>query len=333
MSERLRICLVRNDPGSRHIQPLFREFEERFEVTTYRVEDPEETLPKSLDELGDVGDCDAIVWLVFYRLLRDAPGFDWQGYKGLRLWYEFDAIQNFRSIASSRNKGTFPGTFRRMQFDMMVSTGRLTRDLMEEEGVRSYWIPKGYDGEALFDTGRSQRDGVGHYGSMYPARRAMLAKVGRAGITVENFRVIYGELNQQLNQFLACIVCNMDLRGSGVVPVRAWKHIPEVLHRERPGLEPMIKNYEVAGAGCAPICDYYPELDDLGFIDGETMVFYRTYSELNEKLRHYLASPDELDRIGRNASKLVSSRHTWRHRMDNFDRLIRSEAGGEREPG
>jgi hypothetical protein len=326
MGERLRICLVRNEPGSRHWRPLFREFEARFDVTTHLVDDPEETLPKSLDELGDVGDCDAVIWFVYYRLLRNLPAFDWQGYQGLRLWYEQDACQNFRNIASSRNKGTFPATFERMQFDVLVSTGELTRDLMEEEGVRTYWIPKGYDGESLYDTGRSQRRGVGHFGSMYPARRTMLSKVRRAGIPVEHFSVIYGDLNARLNEFLACIVCNMDLRGSGVVPVRAWKHIPELLRRERAGLEPMIKNFEVAGAGCAPVCDFYPELEELGFVDGETMVSYRTYLELVEKLKHYVSSPDELDRIGRNASVLVSSRHTWRHRMDDFERLIRSEA-------
>jgi spore maturation protein CgeB len=93
---------------------------------------------------------------------------------------------------------------------------------------------------------------------------------------------------------------------------------------EQVGMEPMIKNFESAGAGCAPICDHVSELDDLGFVDGESMIAYNSFDDLIERLDHYLVRPEEMARIGHNACVLAHSRHSWLHRARQFNDTLRS---------
>ena len=155
-----------------------------------------------------------------------------------------------------------------------------------------------------------------------PARQLMLRQMRRAGIEVEDFTCQWQDLNTCLNRFLACIVCNMDLRGSDRLPVRAWRYIPDFFQHERLGIEPMAKNFEIAGAGCAPFCDYLPELEKLGFEDDVTMVSYASFDELGDKLRHYMPMPEELRRIGRHAAEFVRTQHTWRQRAELIEEML-----------
>ena len=322
MTERLRLCVIRHEPGLPPHRPLCDALEGAFDVTIHRVSGP---LPQSVNEIADVDSFDAVLWFdVDYDLLREAPGFDWGTYPGARLWLDFDAYQSFRSIANSRHRGTHPATFHKFGFHMLLTTGMLTRDLLIQEGVPSFWLPKGYDARAIYSLDDADRSGLCHYGARYPARRAMLRRVQKAGVPVEHFVCNIQELNERLNRYTGCLICNMDVEGSDVVPVRAWSYVPVALVKERPGIEPMIKNFEVAGAGCAPICDDLPDLRELGFVDGETMVSYLSFSDLVEKLEHYRSSPDELGRIGRNAAEFARSQHTWDHRAAAIESLLRS---------
>ena len=320
MSDRLRVCLVVDDPGGPEQVSLRRAFDDQFELETCRVTSE---LPRSYSDLGLSVRPSAVVFFVHHQSLHGSPGLDWEDFHGPRLWFEQDAYQNFLSIANSRYRGRFPKTFRRWKFDVLVSTGRQTRDLLREAGVTAVWIPKAYNDRKICDLGLPDRHGLAHFGSRYPARLRALDLLDRSGICVENFSCDYEELNRHLNRFLACLVCTMDLYGSGFVPVRAWRFVPSMLKVLRPGIEPMSKNFEVAGAGCAPVCDYVPELEELGFIEGHSMVSYRDGPELIEKVKHYLDNPNDLRRIGQTAATLVKSRHTWRHRALEFDRLIR----------
>ena len=122
-----------------------------------------------------------------------------------------------------------------------------------------------------------ERAGLCEFGQSYPSRRAMRVRLDRAGIPYTRFSDHAG-LNDQLNRYLACLICNLAGRLSGG---RAGKLInraaPTRFISLSPGIEPMIKNFEVAAAGCAPIADWIPELGDLGFVDGESMVAYRTF--------------------------------------------------------
>jgi spore maturation protein CgeB len=85
----------------------------------------------------------------------------------------------------------------------------------------------------------------------------------------------------------------------------------------------MLKNFEVAASGCVPFCDEIPELRDLGFEDGKTMVSYTNFDELIEKLKYYSKSPELLSQIGKNAATLCAENHTWDHRAKMFEGVIR----------
>lgn len=83
----------------------------------------------------------------------------------------------------------------------------------------------------------------------------------------------------------------------------------------------------MAGAGCAPIADWIDELEELGFVDGETMVSYESLHELIEKLDYYTENPGALREIGRRAGRLVLAQHTWDHRAHQLDELLSNYLG------
>jgi spore maturation protein CgeB len=141
-----------------------------------------------------------------------------------------------------------------------------------------------------------------------------------------NIQCDVSELNSKLNAYAGCLISNMELLAAKWIPRRAYRFLPSAWRREQPGPEPMAKNFEAAAAGCAPIMDMIPELRDLGFEDGVTAVGYTGFRELIEKLHWYEANPGALVEIGRRAAELARARHTWDHRMVEFERLIHSRA-------
>ena len=191
------------------------------------------------------------------------------------------------------------------------------------DGVPAVWIPKGYDRERIRDLGDDPpRRRFGYFGRTYPARRLMLERVGRAGFAVDHLACNYDDLNAHLNRFDALLVCNMELLGARRLPARVISRLPTPLLRERTGPEPMIKNFEIAGAGAAPVCDTLADLDALGFRDGETMVSYSTFDELVEKLHDYERTPERWRQIGRRAAAFVAAHHTWDHRAEQLEQLV-----------
>ena len=82
----------------------------------------------------------------------------------------------------------------------------------------------------------------------------------------------------------------------------------------RPGLEPMAKFFEAAGAGCCPIADAMDDLGALGFRHGENAILFRSHGELVDQLDWWLARPEQLRTLGRAASVLAHKEHTWAHR-------------------
>ncbi|MEX0666279.1 MAG: glycosyltransferase [Acidimicrobiia bacterium] len=290
---------------------------QRFDIRFTWVDDG---WPESIADISGHDEADACIWFVRFRELIERPGFRWGDFAGVRVMLEHDAVQNF-AVSESRYIGAWPEVFHRNDFQVLASSGKATSERLAAAGVPSYWLPKGYDAARMFDLDL-ERNGIGYYGMAYQARRAMLDYLQRRRVGFTSFRCQSFELNEHLNQFLGCLICNME----GIV----GRGLGRVMHRLSPsrglvlksGLEPMIKNFEVPGAGCAPICDEIDELADLGFADGDTMVSYRTFDELVEKLDHYGRAPEDLREIGRRGNTLVQSRHTWDDRAEQLEDFI-----------
>jgi Glycosyl transferases group 1 len=316
----LRICLIdETSPGQQ--QALNRALSRRMEVTAVSARD---RWPRRITEIDDYQSYDAFLWRVKFRHLLNEEAFDWGRYEGARLLYEPDACQNYSSLASRQYLGRFPEVVRRNDFHALICTGREVRDRFRAEHVNAHWIPKGYDAELIGDEQRRDREGLCYYGRQYLGREALLARVRQAALAFTEFRCPLDELSERLNRFAGCLICNMEVRGSHRTPMRLLRCLPKRWLSVRPGLEPMAKNFEAAGAGCAPVCDDIPELAELGFADGVTMISYTSFPELIEKVRN--TQTEQLRAIGRRAAELARSRHTLDHRAEELEQLIVSGA-------
>lgn len=275
----------------------------------------------------DLSSVDVCMVYVRFRFLLEADPWDWAGFDGIRVWMEHDAWGNY-SEAHPQWHGSFPRVYRRDQFHIMITTGRRTAELLCADGVDAHWMPKGYSAANFYDLGL-RRAGVCTFGTMWPSRRAMIARLRRRGIDLADVSGPFSSLNARLNAHSAAVVCNMP----GTVPFgragRAAQRLIPPMVNVRPAVEPMIKTFEVAAAGCAPVVDHLDELEDLGFVDGETCLTYRTFDEAADKL--LAADEQQLLEMGRAAAELARSRHTWSHRADLVLRIlndVQSSLGG-----
>ncbi|MGH9027245.1 MAG: glycosyltransferase family protein [Acidimicrobiia bacterium] len=318
---KLRVCLIDHKTNlSGYTRSLPEALTRRFDVTPVFVDDG---WPRGASAIPDYQSYDAFIWHVKFRYLMDQAPFDWGDYEGARIMFDTDAFLNF---FGRRYRGRYPATIRDNQFHALVCTGRAVRDRFLATGINAHWIPKGYDGEQFSDLGRPDREGIVYFGRRWLSRQAMLAHLRRRHVPVHELYCPFNELNDRLNGFLGCLICNMNVRGERRIPTRVLRVVPKHWLRPGPGPEPMIKNFEAAASGCAPICDDFAELADLGFRDGVTMVSYNSFPELTDKVRHYLDAPEALREIGRRAAEVARTRHTWDHRAEELEKLIRSGA-------
>jgi hypothetical protein len=288
-----------------YVEPLLRAFEAQGVELVHT--------PRGEIDNADPAAYEAVVVFVRFRYLRAGPALDWRGFTGTRVLLEHDAVQNYSHIAGESLAGAWPAEIARHGFDLTIVTGREVARRLEADGVRTAWVPKGYDERRFFDE-EIAREGVCHYGSRYPARAAMLRHLRRGGVRVSHVKAPFEQLNGVLNRYESCLVCNMEGRPRFGAAGRALQHVaPGALVSVRPGIETMIKNYEVAASGCAPFFDAIPELAELGFVDGETAFVYSGFDELAERLRGTTA--EELREVGRRAAQLARERHTWSHRV------------------
>lgn len=75
-----------------------------------------------------------------------------------------------------------------------------------------------------------------------------------------------------------------------------------------------LRIFEAVAAGCFLLTDYCEEITTL-FTPGEEIEVYRSGSELKEKVRYYLAHPEERERIARNGHARFLRGHGWHDRV------------------
>ena len=297
-------------------------FDGAFEVHRVFMDD---AWASSISEIAGRNDFDAAISFVRFSQLVNRPSFDWKGFSGVRIAYDQDVSQDAFNLSGDRTfRGAWHGTMRRYDFDILVCTNRSSAERLGRQGIRTAWVPKAYDASVFHDLGR-RRNGAVHYGSTYPPRQAMLRAIRRRGIPVRQVDAPYSMLNDALNDFAIALVCTMQMRP--IIP-SSWvaRRLGWFGQRLLPGPEVMLKNFEAAGAGCAVFCDASPDLDALGFRDGEHVVTYKNFTQLGDRLEQFLADPDDLEAIRRRGAAFCREHHTWDKRMLLFDQLVR---GGE----
>lgn len=256
---------------------------------------------------------DAVVVFVAFRRLRAAPTLSWGTFAGLRVLMDHDVIQNYSTIFDDTLGAAWPPVFHRHRFDAIVTSGRAIRDRLEDEGIAAEWVPKGFE-PARFPTRSGRRSGVATYGSAYACRQVAERALRDAHIPLSRLDTTsYLQLGARLNQFLGCLAISSELD----VPFEQRGALDRAVARDvpmHPGLEPMAKFFEGAGAGCCPIADAMDDLAPLGFRDGETCLTFRSHAELVEKLRSAVNNPATLQTMGTAAAALARDEHTWAHR-------------------
>jgi len=273
-------------------------------------------------------DFGTITLFVKARWLHAEPKFDWGTFSGRRCLLDHDIYANYTD--DPRTRGAWDPVFAANRFDVVITTGLRVRDRLLDDGIPAVWVPKAYDPEAFFDLG-GERGGWCTFGTRYPARRALAARLARTNLLVTRVEAPYRDLNAQLNHFIGCVICNLagtfrfgrygrkacDVIGDRLVPMMVRVGSPT---------EVMLKNFEAAAAGCAVVCDRSEDVTALGFVDGESVVLYGEADELVEKLRVYNAEPEELRRIAASGRDLVRSHHTWADRIEEFHSAISGPA-------
>lgn len=71
-----------------------------------------------------------------------------------------------------------------------------------------------------------------------------------------------------------------------------------------------------AGAvGCTPLLDEFRGMQQMGFVDGKTVISFRTMDEMIRKAEYYASHPNECESIGKRCRELVLERHTYKPRI------------------
>lgn len=256
---------------------------------------------------------DAVVVFVAFKRLRAAPTLSWAGFRGLRVLMDHDIIQNYSDIFDPTLKGAWPPIFHRHRFDAVITSGGAVQARLADEGIAADWVPKAFE-PALFAEMSDARAGVVTYGSAYSCRLIAESALTDARLPLVRLPMTpYVRLGAELNRFLGCMAISSDLDA----PVEQRAALIGAPARDvsmRPGLEPMAKLFESAGAGCCPIADAMEDLPGLGFRDGENVLSFSSHAELVDKVQAALDMPDHLRSMGAAAAALARERHTWAHR-------------------
>lgn len=305
-----------------------------FDVATADLTALDAGVLSASDRLVTLSQYDAVIVFVAFRRLRAAPTLAWGDFTGLRVLMDHDIIQNYSTIFDATLVGGWPRVFRRHRFDSMLTSGRAIAGRLADDGIAADWVPKGFE-PARFPTRSGRRSGIATYGSAYTCRQVAERALHDARIPLTRLdTTAYLRLGARLNQFLGCLAISSDVE----LPLDQLASLKRGGAREvpmRPGLEPMAKLFEGAGAGCCPIVDAMDDLEPLGFRDGETCLTFRSHAELVEKLRGAINAPATLQAMGTAAATLARAQHTWAHRAQALRDVIttRLQRGSLRTDG
>jgi spore maturation protein CgeB len=189
--------------------------------------------------------------------------------------------------------------------------------LRTKAGLNAHYLPEGFNPrvhrkpaveKALAE--RNTNVDVLIYGGLYAYRARMVEQLIRAGVNV----VVYGTEGPYLrpavrsvfrHQYLIGTEKNRLLYGARVVFNNL--HYAEVTSVNQ-------KYFEINGIGAFQLCDYKPTIDGYSGVPAEC-VTYQTMTEAVDKIRYYLARPDERYQLSSRQYTHFQQHHTFDQRM------------------
>ena len=222
--------------------------------------------------------------------------------------YEEDACQNF--LPTSKWRGAFEKYYRALPQATLVMCGYNTADRYRALGLQPHVIPKGYDDQALRNTGTERDINLAFIGrtqsKVYSERLALLEAVGRE-FELATLRTAsrneYCDTLNRINLFLSADV------GLG---------------------EYMAKNFEAMACGCTVIACYQggAEEEKLGLRDMENIVLYTSPEEAIAKIHTLQAEPALARQIAAAGQALAEAKFSHTAIADQLIQIAKSPVPG-----
>jgi len=78
----------------------------------------------------------------------------------------------------------------------------------------------------------------------------------------------------------------------------------------------------LAAGGSALAHQRFRGMEDLGLVDGETVIAWHSFGDLAERLRHYLSHEEDRARIASAGEQLALERHSFDRRVEELFDII-----------
>lgn len=226
-----------------------------------------------------------------------------KGLTGPKVIVEHDAYLNF--MPSSPYFGKWTELYRNCNFDLIISSGKETTERLRDQGLPAVWVPKGSNSGFLGVDNRGE--GRLGYFSLPIAER----ETGRKFYFYQSRH----EMCSMVESLIDPIACEVEDFPSTV------SGFSGVVTNDETMREPMAKQFECSALGAVVIRERRPELLDLGYRDGESVIFYDRISDLPDIVDFYSKNPELLIEMGKNA-RIVASGATWKHRAKQVAKWV-----------
>ena len=189
---------------------------------------------------------------------------------------------------------------------------------------KSVLIPTGVDLELFFPREHPKRVlTLGFLGRLAGVKNLELAPKALAGL--RSSFIVYGPNTEDgvLDRlFLAAnrAGVHVDFRGTTKEPWNAYHEFDVMLLLScREGMPNAV--LEAAACGIPTIATRVGALPDT-FVGGESIIFINHPNHARSVIRNLMANPDEIERIGANARKVVERKHDIRRMAEQYNRLF-----------
>jgi spore maturation protein CgeB len=92
--------------------------------------------------------------------------------------------------------------------------------------------------------------------------------------------------------------------------------------------ESNMRVFEGTLSGTPVLCNYAKDVEDLGYKDGENIIFYRDPQEMVEKAKYYLEHEDLLEKVGKAGMEHTLNNHTYYHRAKKIIETVKEDRDG-----
>ena len=203
---------------------------------------------------------------------------------------EHDAYQNY---IPNKYCGKYARHYLRMPWVRVLSSGSHVTQRLQQEGIDTVFIPKGYDQALITHQHKPRNIELGFVGSLksgvYAQRKQFLEQLA----SLENMEIVRTKSGQDYVDKLNSIrfFASADI-GMG---------------------EYMIKNFEAMAAGCVLLAwqQGNGEEEALGLRDMENIVLYTSLEECCQKIAQLRANPALAQRIADAGQKLVERQYSF----------------------